>query len=114
MTRTRTLAATTALAAFLVSACGGPMGRGYLAKQTSMAPPPTYAMADVDEMTPGTEEYEHRADNPLMDVAQAPLSTFSIDVDTASLANVRRFLRQNELPPADAVRVEEMINYYRY
>ncbi|HUQ04152.1 MAG TPA: von Willebrand factor type A domain-containing protein [Kofleriaceae bacterium] len=111
----RPLATTTTLAAFLLSACGGYARPGHLSKSMSMAPPPTYAMADgSDEMTPGTEEYEHRADNPLMDVAMAPLSTFSIDVDTASMANVRRFLRENELPPADAVRVEEMINYYRY
>jgi Ca-activated chloride channel family protein len=112
---TRTLAATTALAAFLASACGG-RSFGHLARPPSMAPPPSYMMAaDVTgELTPGTEEYEHRADNPLMDVAMAPLSTFSIDVDTASMSNVRRFLRQGQLPPADAVRVEEMINYYRY
>ncbi|MFQ3226027.1 MAG: Ca-activated chloride channel family protein [Lentimonas sp.] len=44
----------------------------------------------------------------------APLSTFSIDVDTASYANVRRFLNQGQLPPADAVRIEEMINYFPY
>src|SRR5262245_44833130 len=112
---TRTLAATTALAAFLASACGG-RSFGYLAKPSVMAPPPSYVTAaDVsDEVTPGTEEYEHRADNPLMSVAMAPLSTFSIDVDTASMSNVRRFLRDGQLPPADAVRVEEMINYYRY
>jgi Ca-activated chloride channel family protein len=113
-TAARPHAATTTLAAFLLAACGGYAPR-HLSRQSAMAPPPTYAMADgSDEMTPGTEEYEHRADNPMMDVAQAPLSTFSIDVDTASMANVRRFLRGNELPPADAVRVEEMINYYRY
>jgi Ca-activated chloride channel family protein len=43
-----------------------------------------------------------------------PLSTFSIDVDTASYANVRRFPHQNMLPPKDAVRIEEMLNYFRY
>ena len=43
-----------------------------------------------------------------------PLSTFSIDVDTASYANVRRFLNEGTLPPADAVRVEELINYFRF
>ena len=47
-------------------------------------------------------------------MADDPLSTFSIDVDTASYANVRRFLMQNMLPPRDAVRIEEMLNYFPY
>jgi Ca-activated chloride channel homolog len=63
---------------------------------------------------PGAEAYDKIADNPYRRVAQEPLSTFSIDVDTASYANVRRFLGQGMLPPKDAVRVEEMINYFRY
>ncbi len=61
-----------------------------------------------------TETYEHVADNAFHDVAQEPLSTFSIDVDTASYSNVRRFLTQGQLPPKDAVRVEELINYFPY
>jgi Ca-activated chloride channel family protein len=61
-----------------------------------------------------TEAYAHPADNPFVAVTDSPLSTFSIDVDTASYSNVRRFLRDGQLPPADAVRVEEMINYFRY
>jgi hypothetical protein len=51
-----------------------------------------------------TEGYENIVDNPFLEVTQNPLSTFSIDVDTASYANVRRFLDQGELPPKDAVR----------
>ena len=51
---------------------------------------------------------------PLPSVAQEPLSTFSIDVDTASYANVRRFLQGGQLPPPDAVRIEELINYFAY
>src|SRR5262249_58080914 len=51
---------------------------------------------------------------PFRAVAQAPLSTFSIDVDTASYSNVRRFLNAGQLPPADAVRVEELVNYFPY
>jgi Ca-activated chloride channel family protein len=47
-------------------------------------------------------------------VADAPVSTFSVDIDTGAYANVRRLLRQGELPPADAVRTEEMLNYFRY
>ena len=51
-----------------------------------------------------TEEYGQIAENQFSDAQQTPLSTFSIDVDTASYANVRRFLTQGQLPPADAVR----------
>lgn len=63
---------------------------------------------------PGTEAYEAPAENTLLTPIQQPLSTFSIDVDSASYANVRRFLTQGQLPPADAVRIEEMINYFNY
>ncbi|MBL9184543.1 MAG: von Willebrand factor type A domain-containing protein [Verrucomicrobiaceae bacterium] len=58
------------------------------------------------------ESYTRILENELKDVRAEPLSTFSIDVDTASYANVRRFLNQNMLPPADAVRLEELINYF--
>ncbi len=47
-------------------------------------------------------------------MTENPLSTFSIDVDTASYANIRRFLESGSLPPKDAVRIEEMINYFSY
>ncbi|HQL96482.1 MAG TPA: VWA domain-containing protein, partial [Candidatus Hydrogenedentes bacterium] len=53
-------------------------------------------------------------ENAFTRVADAPLSTFGVDVDTASYANVRRFLTQGTLPPPDAVRVEELVNYFRY
>jgi secreted protein with Ig-like and vWFA domain len=59
-----------------------------------------------------TESYTTITENALISVAREPLSTFSIDVDTASYANVRRFLNQNTKPPRDAVRVEELINYF--
>ncbi len=58
------------------------------------------------------ESYTRIVENELKDVAREPLSTLSIDVDTASYANVRRFLNQNTIPPADAVRIEELINYF--
>ena len=61
-----------------------------------------------------TEAYDRVEDNPFLDVLQNPLSTFSIDVDTASYANVRRFINSGRLPPRDAVRIEEMINYFHY
>ena len=62
----------------------------------------------------GTESYERLTDNPYYAVSEHPLSTFSIDVDTASYANVRRFLNEGQWPPRDAVRIEEMINYFPY
>lgn len=61
-----------------------------------------------------TEAYDHIAENEFKAVNQHPLSTFSIDVDKASYANVRRFLNQGQLPPKDAVRIEELINYFTY
>jgi len=61
-----------------------------------------------------TEEYDHISENNFHKVIDDPLSTFSIDVDAASYSNIRRFLNSNQLPPADAVRVEEMINYFHY
>ena len=78
----------------------------------SFQPPPTgFRMPDrpVDR-----ENYAHFDDNPLKLVAEHPVSTFSIDVDTGSYSNVRRMLREGRLPPEDAVRVEEMINYFSY
>lgn len=61
-----------------------------------------------------TETYNQITDNPFLAVAENPLSTFSIDVDTASYAILRRFLNEHRLPPKDAVRIEEMINYFTY
>ena len=62
-----------------------------------------------------TERYGHYEPNPVHAVAEQPVSTFSIDVDTGSYANIRRFLTQTgRLPPADAVRIEEIINYFDY
>lgn len=61
-----------------------------------------------------TERYDVIEETGFRSPRVAPLSTFSIDVDTASYANVRRFLNQGQLPPADAVRIEELINYFPY
>jgi len=62
----------------------------------------------------GGEEYDLITTNLFRNPRTDPLSTFSVDVDTASYANVRRFLKEGRLPPADAVRIEEMINYFSY
>ncbi len=61
-----------------------------------------------------TETYEDIVENEFLAVSHNPLSTFSIDVDTASYSNVRRFLNRGELPPNGAVRIEEMVNYFTY
>ena len=58
--------------------------------------------------------YEETVANPIHNVSTEPVSTFSIDVDTAAYANTRRFIESGQLPPADAVRVEELINYFNY
>jgi len=61
-----------------------------------------------------TEEYGHTEENPFVAVSAHPLSTFSIDVDRASYGNVRRFLLGGSAPPKDAVRIEELVNYFPY
>jgi Ca-activated chloride channel family protein len=81
----------------------------------------SYEMADMEmiaypmvEERPNTEEYEGLGENTFKEPTKDPLSTFSIDVDAASYANLRRFINGGQLPPADAVRIEEMINYFDY
>lgn len=60
------------------------------------------------------ETYDLIEENPFLRVGNNPLSTFSIDVDAASYSNVRRFINEGKLPPKDAVRIEELINYFPY
>ncbi|MFD1467896.1 von Willebrand factor type A domain-containing protein [Hymenobacter caeli] len=76
----------------------------------SLAPAPYPARPEAG----AGDTYAHMAENAFQAVQQAPLSTFALDVDNASYANVRRFLTEGQLPPADAVRVEEMLNYFHY
>ena len=83
-------------------------------------------LADRGELRPGRglrgryngefqrEGYDRIYENEFMAVGANPLSTFGIDVDRASYSNVRRFIRDGQLPPADAVRIEELINYFTY
>lgn len=70
---------------------------------------PPWSSAPADR-----ENYAPIDDNPVYRVSEQPVSTFSVDVDTASYANVRRMLNQGRLPPSDAVRAEEFINYFDY
>jgi Ca-activated chloride channel family protein len=86
-----------------------------------LAPAPAPAMRIVTKAAPQpqagdieTERYPNAPLNSVKRVVDEPVSTFSIDVDTASYANVRRFLNDGQLPPRDSVRVEELVNYFRY
>jgi Ca-activated chloride channel family protein len=113
----------------LASKAGSEQGAGrFLAQVGAPPPPPASAPAGLraremkkderDYFAPpagfNREAYDHIRDNPFLAAASNPLSTFSIDVDTASYANVRRFLTAGQLPPKDAVRIEELVNYFRY
>jgi len=91
--------------------------RGALYKKHAVA---DYEISDSDIYFPqtirneNTEQYEHLDENTFKTPEEKPLSTFSIDVDAASYANLRRFINNGQLPPQDAVRIEEMINYFNY
>ncbi|WP_165188760.1 vWA domain-containing protein [Caulobacter soli] len=89
-----------------------PPPMAYSAAPVFGAPPPlpVPAVPSVRD----TEKYPGAAANPVKRVADEPVSTFSIDVDTAAYANVRRFLNEGSPPPRDAVRVEELVNYFDY
>ncbi len=68
----------------------------------------------INQQKPNTEDYAAVNENIFHDAQKNPLSTFSIDVDAASYSNVRRFITSGQKPPQDAVRIEEMINYFDY
>lgn len=68
----------------------------------------------TEQYTSGTDSFSNRADNPMVSVEEAPVSTFSADTDTAGYATVRRMLQSGQLPPPEAVRTEEMVNYFDY
>jgi Ca-activated chloride channel family protein len=84
--------------------------------------PPTFVATAGPPLVPfpgepmigNTESYDRIDENPFLAARDNPLSTFSIDVDTASYSNVRRFLNEGHLPPPDAVRIEELVNYFQY
>ena len=83
-------------------------------------PPPSRAVRPASmpappvQPGPNTERYDGEPVSRIARVADQPVSTFSIDVDTGSYANVRRMLQEGRMPPSDAVRTEEMLNYFRY
>ncbi|TVQ10634.1 MAG: DUF3520 domain-containing protein [Bacteroidetes bacterium] len=76
--------------------------------------PPVFVDQEFDYNSMDTESYAAVKETGFRNVAKDPLSTFSIDVDNAAYSNVRRFINQGQLPPADAVRIEEMLNYFSY
>jgi Ca-activated chloride channel family protein len=123
--------ALTIVAALLFSACEGKKPQGTVAynnnqtasANTSTVSAGTMSAQPTPDMREGrrredyegnTEAYSHIDENPFLEAARAPLSTFSIDVDTASYSNTRRFLKDGQLPPKDAVRIEELVNYFSY
>ena len=86
-------------------------------RSRSMPAPAAMRMPHPQPNSPAdfnTEGYDRVNENGFLDVLKNPLSTFSIDVDTASYTNVRRFINNGKLPPPDAVRIEELINYFTY
>jgi len=90
-------------------------GRSYAAMDAGMGFGSAVVAQDAaDDAAFNGEDYNHITENDFVAVADDPRSTFSIDVDTASYANTRRFLSDGNLPPANAVRIEEFINYFDY
>lgn len=95
---------------FIFASCSQNMrSSSYKSDENAMPYPP---MTKSEELN--TEEYDHIQENGFQEVLTQPLSTFSIDVDAASYSNVRRFITDGHLPPKDAVRIEEFINYFTY
>lgn len=82
------------------------------------AAPAPEALEDVkikeEEKPFNTEDYDRIVENRFLAATQNPLSTFSIDVDEAAYSNIRRYINNGSIPPAGAVRIEEMINYFDY
>lgn len=134
MAAIRPAIAVTIIAAAVLAACSRPAAPSYtapaqeaaqaskakpwmlliLAQLVRMAVMPSPPVsAEIALPLQNTEQYGQISTNPVHAVAQQPVSTFSIDVDTGSYANSRRFLNNGRLPP-NAVRVEELINYFDY
>jgi Ca-activated chloride channel family protein len=88
----------------------GRVVQGEMTKSRSIAPEPNI---DADEGA-GYDTYDLITENEFLASERNPLSTFSIDVDAASYSNVRRFVKSGQMPPKDAVRIEELINYFHY
>lgn len=88
---------------------GSRVRTGAVASEAAYFAPPVMVATD-----PGREKYDGKEVSPVKLTQAEPVSTFAVDVDTGAYANARRFLTQGTMPPQDAVRTEEMINYFRY
>jgi Uncharacterized protein containing a von Willebrand factor type A (vWA) domain len=97
------------VALFLISSCQS-VHDDYLSTDNGMIQ--NMMMPDFDSLD--DESYKEFEENKFLSPYEFPLSTFSIDVDVASYSNIRRFINNGELPPVDAIRIEEMINYFSY
>jgi Ca-activated chloride channel homolog len=95
-------------------ASGGSDGGETTTADAAVEPMTENTYAPAADTAFNTEEYAYIAENGFRSASTSPLSTFAIDVDRASYANVRRFLNEGRMPPADAVRIEELINYFDY
>lgn len=112
------------LAGLLISACGNNVMQDGAARESilystgskQIPPPPGIPSTYDNKLEPvhNTESYAVIKENDFKKVTDEPLSTFSIDVDNASYSNTRRFIMEGRLPPKDAVRIEEFVNYFKY
>ena len=89
-----------------------PAANGRIAREERYAG--SFVRPVIVPVDPGTERYDGKDISPVKIARTDPVSTFSVDVDTGAYANTRRFLTAGQLPPKDAVRSEELINYFRY
>ncbi|SEJ81609.1 Ca-activated chloride channel family protein [Dyadobacter sp. SG02] len=93
---------------------GQPMPMRKMDRSHSVASTPASFHGAVMQMSVPAESYKPINENGFLSVSQQPVTTFSVDVDRAAYSNVRRFLNNGQMPPEDAVRIEEMINYFDY
>ncbi len=103
------------IAATLINGCASTSSEP--TSHIQYAPQPKYDVlkqAQPNFDTLNQERYTQNTENTFLPVLSNPLSTFSIDVDTASYSNIRRFIQSGQLPPRDAIRIEEMVNYFDY
>jgi len=91
-----------------------PTTESYFSESIAEEPMYDYEYVDYEEPDYNTEEYNAITENRFLSTVTSPFSTFSSDVDTASYSNVRRYIDNRDLPPADAVRIEELLNYFTY
>lgn len=100
-----------------LAGCGGVESGAMSTKAVSerhSLPPQMAFEAEISQPDFNTEAYDTIVENRFIDAVSTPQSTFSIDVDTASYANVRRMINEGQTPPAGAVRIEELVNYFEY